>query len=122
MLYLFPGFYVHLVFLKKAKIVRTKGVGAGISKPLKVCLERDGVRLNAIYKNIDKVIETTAKHGSETAEQSIDSYKAEIAAWELDKLLDLQILPATGPKLKNWLHTVWMFDYLIYNSRGFLRN
>lgn len=24
-------------------------------------------------------------------------------------------LPPTGPELKNWLHTVWMFDYLIYN-------
>lgn len=49
-------------------------------------MERDGVKLNAIYKNIDNVIETMAK-------LYIDSYKAEIVAWELDKLLDLQILP-----------------------------
>ncbi len=137
-------------FLKKAKIVRTKEVGAGISKPLKVYLERDGVELNAIYKNIDTFMEADVRHGAEAADQHIDSYKAEIAAYELDKLLELNILPAIverkvngkrgslrewvedvlpryghgqtppdGSVLRDWLHTVWMFDYLIYNiDRG----
>mgnify|MGYP001453947287 CR=1 FL=1 len=28
-------------------------------------------------------------------------------------------VPPTGEKLKNWLHTMWLFDYLIYNvDRG----
>ena len=137
-------------FLKKAKIVRTKDIGAGISKPLKVYLEKDGIKLNAIYKNIDNVMKVDARHASETAKQHIDSYKCELAAYELDKLMDLDILPPIvvrkvngekgslrewvedilpryghgqnppeGAQLGDWLHTVWMFDYLIYNiDRG----
>ena len=39
-------------YLKKARVISTREIGEGISKPLKVQLERDGVLMKAIYKNI----------------------------------------------------------------------
>ncbi len=134
-------------FLKKSRVVSMEEVGEGVSNPWKVKLERDGVQMKAIYKNIDMRMETAFSHGSETADEYMDSYKSEIAAYELDKLIGIEILPVIverkvkGKKgslrewvedvmpryghgnrppldnrLSDWLHTVWLFDYLIYNT------
>ena len=134
-------------FLKKSRVISMEEVGEGVSNPWKVKLERDGVQMKAIYKSIDMRMEMTFPHGSETADEYVDSYKSEIAAYELDKLIGIDILPVIverkvkGKKgslrewvedvmpryghgnrppsvnrLSDWLHTVWLFDYLIYNT------
>jgi hypothetical protein len=137
-------------FLKKARVVSMEEVGEGVSNPWKVQLERDGVEMEAIYKSIDLRMKGPTVHGSETVPEYVDSYKSEIAAYELDKLIGFHILPViverkvkgkkgslrewvedvmpryghghrppSGTELRDWLHTVWLFDYLIYNiDRG----
>jgi len=67
-------------FLKKAKVIERKKIGTGVTNPDKVTLELDGVVRNAIYKKVDK------KH---------DSWRFEVAAYELDKLLGLGMVPPT---------------------------
>jgi hypothetical protein len=133
-------------WLKKASIVSVKDVGQGATKPQKVTLD-DGVRRGkAIFKTIDLRMKTDTRFGSQTVDEFIDSYKYEIAAYELDKLLGLDMLPVTVERridgkrgsLREWvdqviphyghdeplpdmdrvereMHTVWLFDYLIYN-------
>lgn len=81
------------VFLRKGKIVETEDIGQGVTKPLKVRLEMDGKRIKAIFKSVDTNMKVEAKHGQESAARYIDSYKSELAAYELDKLIGLGQLP-----------------------------
>ena len=91
-------------FLRKAKITERKKIGKGVTNPEKVTLELDGVVRYAIFKRVDK------KH---------DNWRYEIAAYELDKLLGLGMVPPTvkrgirGRKgcLQLWVTGTVMFDY-----------
>ena len=67
-------------FLSKAKITERNKIGKGVTNPEKVTLEMDGVVMYAIYKKVDK------RH---------DNWRNEIAAYELDKLLGLGMVPPT---------------------------
>ena len=134
-------------FLSRASVVSIKEVGEGATKPLKVELEDGTVRMKAIFKTVDLRMKMETRFGSETAKEFIDSYKYEIAAYELDKLLGLEMLPVIVERkiegkrgsIREWvadviphyghnepppdmdrvemeMHTVWLFDYLIYNT------
>jgi len=124
-------------FLKEAKITERKKIGKGITNPEKVTLELDGVVRHAIFKKVDK------KH---------DSWRYEVAAYELDKLLGLGMVPPTVkrsvrgrrgclqlwvtgtvmieyedeiPDMDHWREQVsvmWLFDDLIANIDRHLNN
>lgn len=91
-------------FLRKAKITERKKIGKGITNPEKVTLELDGVVRHAIFKKVDK---------------NNDSWRNEVAAYELDKLLGLGMVPPTvkrsirGRKgcLQLWVTGTVMFEY-----------
>ncbi len=70
-------------FLREAKITDRKKIGEGITHPEKVTLELDGVVRYAVYKKVDK---------------DHDSWRNEVAAYELDKLLGLGMVPPTVPR------------------------
>ena len=82
-------------FLKKASVVSIKEVGEGVTRPLKVVLDDGTTRMKAIFKNVDLRMKTPTKFGTETVDEYTDSYKYEIAAYELDKLIGLNMLPVT---------------------------
>jgi hypothetical protein len=124
-------------FLKRAKVVEKKKIGSGVTKPEKVTLEMDGVTRNAVFKKV---------------EQSYDSWRFEVAAYELDKLLGLGRVPPTversiggrkgclqlwvdGTTLANFQGTpsdrdlwclqvsmMWLFDDLIANIDRHMNN
>ncbi len=70
-------------YLREAKITERKKLGEGITNPEKVTLELDGVVRNAIFKKVDK---------------DHDSWRSEVAAYELDKVLGLGMVPPTVPR------------------------
>ena len=84
-------------FLHDARIVGMKPIGVGITKPMKVTLS-DGERTHhAVFKSIDEVRHGVVRGrngGFQTAFK--DSYKYEIAAYELDKILGLELVPPTA--------------------------
>jgi hypothetical protein len=124
-------------FLREAKITERKKLGEGITNPEKVTLELDGVVRNAIFKKVDK------EH---------DSWRSEVAAYELDKVLGLGMVPPTVPRsvkgrkgclqlwvtgtvmskfeeefpdIEKWREQVsvmWLFDDLIANIDRHLNN
>ena len=101
------------IFLRKARITETKDIGEGVSKPLKVYLERGGREMKAIFKDVNTFMKVDARHGGETADQYIDSYKSEIAAYELDKLIGYGQLPVTVERRVNGKRgslRVWVDD------------
>jgi hypothetical protein len=82
-------------FLAHARIVSMKEIGKGITLPRKATLELDGVTRYAVFKTIDDKpnhpVETDA--GPEIAFQ--DSWRTEVAAYQVDKLIGLGMVPAT---------------------------
>ena len=91
-------------FLKKAKVTEKKKIGTGTTKPEKVRLELDGQVRFAAFKKVGR---------------PMDSWKSEIAAYELDKLLGLGMVPPTVQRriglrkgcLQLWVEGVTMRDF-----------
>ena len=83
-------------FLATAEIVRMKPVGVGITNPYKVYLTDGNRTIKAIWKTVDEhrqELSRSEKGGFQFGFR--DSYKYEIAAYELDKLLGLGLVPPT---------------------------
>jgi hypothetical protein len=83
-------------FLKKARFVAKEPLGSGVTGSLKVTLELDGKRQFAVLKTVDQKrpgAQPNAKGEIEIDFQ--DSWRTEVAAYELDKLLGLGMVPAT---------------------------
>jgi hypothetical protein len=83
-------------FLKRARFVAREPLGEGVTGSLKVTLELDGKKEFAVLKIIDQKrpgAQLNAKGEMEIDFQ--DSWRTEVAAYELDKLLGLGMVPAT---------------------------
>jgi hypothetical protein len=124
-------------FLKKAKVTARRKVGTGVTHPEKVTLELGGTVREAICKTID---------------EKYDNWRNEVAAYELDKLLGIGMVPPTVergvrgrtgcfqlwvtgstmdkyegsfPDIERWREQVsvmWLFDDLIANVDRHLNN
>lgn len=83
-------------FLKEADIVEVRSFdNKGITKPKKVTLSTPDVTADAVFKTID-VFHTKEKLTTGRVLFKLrDSYKHEIAAYELSKLLGLDFVPPT---------------------------
>jgi len=72
----------HEEFLRTAEIVRFEEIGEGVTKPYKLYLRKDGVELKAAWKN---------PRGMQQG--YLEGWQYEIAAYGLDKLLGLNMVP-----------------------------
>jgi hypothetical protein len=81
-------------FLKGGKVTRLRDIGQGVTLPQRATLELEGRQHDAVFKTIDEYSKVKQlDRGLELEFQ--DSWKTEIAAYELDKLLGLGMVPAT---------------------------
>ena len=124
-------------FLQEANVVEREAIGTGITKPEKVTLELDGVTRYAVFKRVHS---------------DYDSWRFEIGAYRLDKLLGLGLVPPTVERrlgfrkgcLQLWVEgetiethdgeignieewrrqvsTMWLFDDLMANVDRHLNN
>ncbi len=70
-------------FLKSARIMKMEDLGVGVTRPQRCDLEPGGP--------VDRILWKTIPPGRHRG--FWDSYKAEIAAYEMDRLLDLDMVP-----------------------------
>jgi hypothetical protein len=70
-------------FLQTAEITKYELIGEGVTKPWKLFLKKGGVEKKAAWKNVDQDLAGGAR----------DSWKYEIAAYRLDKLIGLNMVP-----------------------------
>ena len=75
-------------FLKNTEVARVEDVPVGVTKPLRCYFAPGGLIESMAFKKI--------KPGYQTGYW--ESYRSEMAAYELDKLLDLQMIPPTVEK------------------------
>ena len=70
-------------FLQTADITKYELIGEGVTKPWKLYLKKGGIEKKAAWKNVDQDLGGGAR----------DSWKYEIAAYRLDKLIGLNLVP-----------------------------
>ena len=81
--------------MSTADVVSTKELKSGITRPKKVLLEKNGVRMNAIFRDVD-IEERIAKLRSGETEMGFrDSYLFELGAYELSRMLGVDSVPPT---------------------------
>jgi hypothetical protein len=80
-------------FLRNARVLDKEIIQEGITLPERVRLELDGVQRKAAFKARELVLPQSVRIGQETQEGLRDSWKFEVAAYELDKLLGLDLVP-----------------------------
>ncbi len=81
--------------LRTAQIINAKDLGTGITNPIKLYLQKDSVQFKAVFKTVNQrqAGMTKMQKGSEVDFK--DSWMFEIVAYELDKLLGLNMVPPT---------------------------
>lgn len=123
-------------FLEQAEVTASSPLEAGITKSLRLTLELNGETRRAIFKSFN---------------QTSDSWRREVAAYEMDKLLGFGMVPPTIKRkyrgrlggLQLWVEgspvasaevphdldawrgqvsEMWLFDYLIGNIDRHLEN
>ncbi len=70
-------------FLATADIVRSESEGEGVTHPIRIYLKKGEVETRAVWKSVDETLVDGAR----------DSWRFEIAAYRLDKLLGLGMIP-----------------------------
>ena len=80
--------------LKTAKVIKAKWIGTGVTNPRKLTLTDGKYEFHAAFKSMDLRKRGITKLASGSAEKDFkDSWMFEVAAYELDKLLGLNMVP-----------------------------
>ena len=91
-----------LVFLRTADVKEEKRLSGGVTFPTKLLLEKDGVRADAIFRDVNEESSTPTFGGGRDSLFFRDSYIYEPAAYKLSRMLGLDnVPPATLRKLKH---------------------
>jgi hypothetical protein len=85
-------------FLSNARVVSSKRIGTGITDPRKLLLEKDGIRLHAIFKDIDRLRRGVERSHRKTYLNFRDYHLFECAAYQIDRLLGLNRVPPAVPR------------------------
>lgn len=107
--------------LKKGKITRKEDIGTGVTQPLRLWIEMDGVTVSASYKDVDYEKRGVTRFTGGNAELNFtDSYRYERAAYLLDRELGLDMVPVTVVRQvyrKSGAVTLWIGDSITEQQR-----
>ena len=82
-------------FLLKAEFAELKTLSIGITAPKKVTLVLDGQTRYGVWKTVDEYKDLMKFDDGRVDMNFQDSWKSEIAAYEIDKIIGLGMIPAT---------------------------
>ncbi len=108
-----------LAFLATAEVKSEKRFAGGVTFPTKVLLEKDGVRADAIFRDVNEESTTASFGGGRDGLYFRDSYIYEPAAYKLSRMLGLDnVPPATLRKLnhKSGSMQIWVENAMTQKS------
>ncbi len=90
-------------FLKTANVLEMQHTEDGVTKPLKLTLAKDGKTMHALFKYED-THPKLEQDKSSMPENITDRYKNELAAYHIDQLLGLNMVPITVERKIDYKH------------------
>ncbi len=81
--------------LTDGEIVSMEDVGEGVTKPQKVVLKKDGHEIKAIFKTESTPLQGSTRRQMDKLINLSDRWEHEVAAYRLDRLIDLGLVPVT---------------------------
>jgi len=108
------------VFLRTAEVVRLAGRPEGRTNPLRLTLSDGEREQDVIYKYIDVRKPGVYHLGKSTEFDFKDSWKFEVAAYELDKLMKLNMVPVTVERAyqgRTGSFQFWVYDCISEEER-----
>jgi hypothetical protein len=109
-----------LEFLKKAKIKEVKPISTGITGPLRLVLEMDGIRAHAHFNHVEQEKPIATLAGGKREVGFRDSHHFQGAAYELAVLLDLDNVPPSVERFvqgQNGTVTAWVENAITEKDR-----
>lgn len=82
-------------FLMSAELVSTANIPVGVTKPLKLLLGKDGKQAYAVFHHIDVQKPRARSAKGKAIRNFLDSYRSQVAAYELSRLLGMDSVPPT---------------------------
>ncbi len=82
-------------FLRTAKVIKIAPLGSGVTNSKKVTLDNGTIQHYAVFKDIDDRRKGIIEFEGFPEIDFKDSWKFEVAAYELDKLLGMNLVPVT---------------------------
>ena len=82
-----------LDFLRTADIISTESIPTGVTRPKKLLLERDGVRMHAVFRNVDLTKERVRLRDGHFYMRLRDYGMFEVAAYRLARMLGYDNVP-----------------------------
>ena len=80
-------------FLLNASVTKDETLELGVTRPRRLTLERGGQRIRAVFKTFDSDPDIRPAGRWERHHDMADRFQYEIAAYKLDRILDLQLVP-----------------------------
>ncbi len=103
-------------FLKTGEVIRSREVGEGTTGVKKMLLEKDGKQMHAVFRDVH-IFKQLARFADGSAQIGFrDDANFELAAYELNRVLDLRLVPPVVPRriegnegtLQAWLEQAMM--------------
>ena len=80
-------------FLATAEVVSQQNIPKGVTKPKKILLEQNGIQAHAKFNYVDKSGQREKMADGTVEMYFLDSYKSDLAAYELSLLLGMESVP-----------------------------
>ena len=112
-------------FLRTAGIVGTVGVLGGVTKSVRITLRNERGTHDAHVQTIDQAAAKFEGRGGQWELNFRDTYKFNVAAYLLDRMLDLNMVPATVERIvdgKPSAVTWWIDDVLMDEKERLAKN
>jgi hypothetical protein len=81
-----------LDYLRNAAVVDTERIDTGINRPVKLTLEKNGIKAHAIFRTVDRLL-VDGRTSRNRVRAKRDSYVFEVAAYKINRLLGLDKVP-----------------------------
>ncbi len=112
-------------FLTKGKILKLASIATGVTGPRKATVEYNGVQHFGVFKTIDVERPGLTQLDNGQMESNFqDTWRTEVAAYEVDKIIGLGLVPATVERVYDDKHgsLQWWIDDSIQEGEREKRN